>query len=198
MKINDYLKNYLNSSSQKDHSILVKNLSLEIFNQIKNFFDIKMYDNPNDIKLLGYGALLHDIGVNLEKNMNKPHNKIARDLILKNGVDNLNEREILIVANIVRYHRKKAPDTKHKYFNILTDDEKRKTTVFSSIVRLADALDSEHFSIINNVNAEFDTITRILTLKTGINIMLNIELKDVLDKKKIMFEKTFNVKVSIK
>ncbi len=197
MEFEDFIKNYLRQSSQIDHGMFVKKLSLKLFHKLKEFFpELNELDNKEDIKLLEYGAALHDIGVCFEKKLDRAHHKIGRDLILENGIAGLDDVSNLIVANIVRYHRKSMPDIqKHKYYRMLNNDKRKVVCIFSSLVRLADALDYNHFNMVDDFELKYDKTSRILTIILSINIMLNIGFKELLEKKKELLEKTLNIKV---
>lgn len=196
MELEDFIKNYLSQSSLKDHSKVVCNLSLKLFHKLKEYFpELKEFCSKENLKLLEYGAILHDIGVMFEKKMDRSHHKIGRDLILENKISGLNDRENLIVANIVRYHRRALPACAHKYYEMLNNKEKRMVDIFSSIVRLSDALDYNHFNLIDDFSLQYDENERILTLYLSINIMLNIGFEEILNKKKEFLEKTLNIKV---
>ena len=197
MDLEDFIKNYLWQNSNKSHSKLVCNLSIKLFNKLKIFFpELKEFDNKEDLKLLEYGAMLHDIGVVFEKKTGRPHHKIGRDLILENKISGFEFSSNLIVANIVRYHRRALPDcNKHKYYKMLNNKERRMTDIFASIVRLSDALDYNHIDMIDDFTVKYDESSRILTLFLSVNIMLNIGFKEILNKKKDFLEKTLDIKV---
>ena len=197
MDINGFKKNYMTQASCLEHSKLVSNLSVKFFKKLLNFFPfLKEYDNDYDLTLLKYGALLHDIGAAFEKKFDRGHHKIGRDLILENKITGLDEVGNLIVANIVRYHRKSLPDIKkHRYYEMLNEKDRRKTDVFASIVRLVDAFDYNHFNIIEDIGVKYEKPENFLTLTLGINIMLNIGYVEVLNKKKRFFEKVFDTEV---
>ncbi len=197
MEFEDFLKNYLWQNSSLDHSKTVAQLSLKLFHKLKGFFsELKEFDNIENLKLLQYGAALHDIGAVFEKKTGKSHHKIGRDLILENKISGLDDASNLIVANIVRYHRRALPDIhKHKYYKMLNNNQRKKVDIFSSIVRLSDALDYNHFNMIDDFELKFDTKSRILTIVLSINIMLNIGFIELLDKKKDFLEKTLDIKV---
>ncbi len=197
MELEEFIKNYLWQNSLKSHSKHVCKLSLKLFHKLKDFFpELKEFNNKEDLKLLEYGAMLHDIGVVFEKKMDKAHHKIGRDLILENKISGLEFSSNLIVANIVRYHRRALPDcNKHKYYKMLNNKERRIVDIFASIVRLSDALDYNHFDMVDEFDIKYDENSRILTLFLSVNIMLNIGFKEILDKKKEFLEKTLNIKV---
>ena len=200
MDINEFKKNYLSSAQTLEHSELSAKLSMKFFKELLRFFpEIKVFNNPQDLTLLKYGAMLHDIGVMFEKNKKnppKPHHKIGRDLILENKISGLDEAQNLVVANIVRYHRKSLPDeNQHKCYKMLSKNDRKKTDVFASIVRLIDAFDYNHFNMVDDFSLDFDRNQRILTIDLGVNIMLNIGQGAALSKKKQFLEKVFDIEV---
>lgn len=197
MNLDDFKKNYLAENNLLEHSELVSNLSLKLFKELLRFFpNLKKYNNKTDLTLLHYGAILHDIGVIFEKNINKGHHKIGRDLILENKISDLDEVSNLIVANIVRYHRKALPDAKeHHYYNILSPDDRRKVDIFASIVRICDAIDFNHLNMVDELFVKYDESLSILTINIPINIMLNIGYDKSLKRKKDFLEKTLGVEV---
>lgn len=200
MELNEFKKNYITQNSKAEHSKLVSSLSLKIFYKlIPLFSNLEEYNNEHDLNLLKCGAYLHDIGVIFEKKSGKGHHKIGRDLILENKIAGLNENDNLIVANIVRYHRKSLPDeNRHKYYKMLSPKDRKKTDVFSSIVRLADGIDYNHFNMVDDIEIEYDSNENFLTLHLNVNIMLNIGYVEILNKKKKFFEKVFNTEVLFK
>lgn len=200
MDFSDYKKNYLTGGKLSEHSKLVSKLSLKLFEELKGFFPwVREYDNKQDLMLLEYGAYLHDIGVIFEKKQGRGHHKIGRDLILENKISNLSERENLIVANIIRYHRKSLPSlVKHACYRELTDEERKKTNLFAAIVRLADALDYRHFNLADDFETDYDEKSNVLTITLSINIMLNVGFKGALKKKKKLLEKVLGTKVLIR
>ncbi|MCX4275654.1 MAG: HD domain-containing protein [Candidatus Gastranaerophilales bacterium] len=183
--------------SKEEHAETVASLTLKFFKKILNVFpDLKKYDNNDDLLLLKYGAYLHDIGVIFEKKLGRGHHKIGRDLILENKISGLDETSNLIVANIVRYHRKSLPNIlKHETYALLGEADRKKTDVFASIVRLMDAVDYNHFNMVDDMEILYEETENILTLTLGVNIMLNVGYVEVLDKKKKFFEKVFKTEV---
>lgn len=199
MNLADFKKNYLTDRTLLEHSMLVTKLSLKLFLKLVKFFpEFRKYNNKADLMLLEYGALLHDIGVILEKKLGRGHHKIGRDLILENKISNLDEPGNIIVANIVRYHRRALPDIeRHKIYRNLDIECKNKVDIFGAIVRFSDALDYNHFNLLEDFNAEYDEKNNILTISLGVNIMLNIGYREALNKKKDFLEKVLNAEVCI-
>jgi exopolyphosphatase/guanosine-5'-triphosphate,3'-diphosphate pyrophosphatase len=141
--------------------------------------------------------MLHDIGTFLKSD--KPHNKRGAKIILENKIDGLDNNQNLIVANIVRFHRGSAPKKdKQKIFSELDKESRRIVKIFSSIVRIADALDWGHLSFCENIHLTYDNCREALTMSVNSNIILNVGFNEVFEKKKKLFEKIFEAKLSIK
>jgi putative phosphoesterase len=96
-------------------------------------------------------AVLHDIG--LSEGASSHHKKSMR-LILDDTELILPSEERRIVASIVRYHRKGFPKQKHFNLASLSRATVRKITILSSFLRVADALDYSHRSLVESVNVK--------------------------------------------
>lgn len=200
MRFEEYIKNYITSKKGIEHAYFVKNTSLKIFKDLKKILpDNTLLNFENSEKLITYCALLHDIG-NFFTGLNslKPHNKTGAKLVLENGIEDLKENELKIVAASIRYHRGSKPkEARHRLYSSLAKADRNKVLVISSLIRLADALDRGHMQTAENIVFKYDFDTRTLTLNTDINIMFNKGIKQVFDKKKTLFEDVFKVKVCL-
>ncbi len=206
MKIEDYFENCCTTASKgsfkdlKEHSTHVKDLTERFYRELVrlNFFgkkDKELLEKNVDLLLLG--AQLHDIGTFSKRH--KPHNKTGAKIILENKIDGLNDTQNLIVANIVRFHRGKIPKSgKQKIFKKLDKDAQKTARIFSSMVRVADALDWGHCSFCEDIHLTYDNLFRALTINVNSNIILNVGFNEVFAKKKKFFEKLFKVKLSAK
>ena len=120
MRLEDYTKNYITSKQGLKHACFVRDLSLKIFQDLKNALpNNTLLDFENSEKLISCASLLHDIG-NFFTGLNalKPHNKTGAQLVLQNGIENLDENELKIVEASIRYHRgSKTKENKHKLFS---------------------------------------------------------------------------------
>ena len=199
MKVEEYLKNYLNSKNGLAHAKHVEEISLKIYTDFRNIFPKNdLLDFKNAQKLISYSALLHDIGTFLSPSLLKPHNKVGSKLVMENKIDDLSEKETEIVALCIRYHRGSKPKKNHRKFNVL--DEKSKNTIkaISSILRLADALDGMHLQNVENIVLTYDFDESILTLQAQTGIINSRGIKGVFDKKKALFEDFFKLKICLK
>jgi exopolyphosphatase/pppGpp-phosphohydrolase len=100
-------------------------------------------------RLLLLASLLHDTGWSVPS---RPHHKASMDLILADTTIPLTPVDRQVVALIARYHRKADPDPSHSSFAKITDEEKRQVRWSAGILRLADALDSQHKSAVQELS----------------------------------------------
>jgi len=172
----------------ESHGMHVAQLSFSIFDQIKDIIN----PEPNDRNILIAAGILHDIGTFISY---KGHHKHSLYLILQSEIPGLNEREIMMTANVARYHRKSEPLMRHEYFACLTPGEQKRVTRLASILRIADALDREHIQNVKKVLISLKNPNLLLTLEA--NSDTHIEEWAIKNKKKL-FEKEFGLKVIIR
>jgi exopolyphosphatase/guanosine-5'-triphosphate,3'-diphosphate pyrophosphatase len=63
------------------------------------------------------------------------------------------DREIELIAQVARYHRKSAPKKKHAEFAALGKDDQRRVRVLAGILRVAVGLDRNHAGRVAAVTA---------------------------------------------
>jgi len=121
----------------RNHAEIVSDYALQLFDALLDVHGL----GDRERLLLEVAALLHDIGyfVNISK-----HHKHSYYLISESDLGALSPRDILIVANVARYHRKSFPKEQHENFGILPQKERETILKLASILRIANALDAEH------------------------------------------------------
>ena len=95
-------------------------------------------------------ATLHDIGIFIG---HKKHHKHSLYIISQSEVPEFTQREIDIIANVARYHRKGVPAVHHDTFTRLASEDRERVVKLASILRIADALDREHLQAVRAVKA---------------------------------------------
>ncbi len=101
-------------------------------------------------ELLGYAAFLHDIGDFISFNNHHLHSHyIIRNAELL-GFD---QREIVIMADLARFHRKKIPRKKDPDLDDLDEHSQKIVILLSALLRLAESLDRSHTGLVRQ--AEF-------------------------------------------
>ncbi len=107
------------------------------------FDDLKTEQRMNDTHrlYLQVAALLHDIGSFVS---GRGHHKHSQYLITASGLFGLRQRELDIIGNIARYHRRSLPQRSHTGFVSLDRDERMIVSKLAAILRVANSLDKEH------------------------------------------------------
>jgi exopolyphosphatase/guanosine-5'-triphosphate,3'-diphosphate pyrophosphatase len=128
------------------HAQQVCRLALALFQQLQAHHGL----DADDHRILMVAALLHDIGSYISY---KKHHKHALYLIAQSELPGFSAEEMLMAANIARYHRKNSPQPTHQQFARLTKSQRRRVTKLSSLLRIADALDRDHAQSIRRLKA---------------------------------------------
>jgi len=173
------------------HSLQVQKIALKIFDELQ-----PVHNLDEDAKeLLKYAAILHDIGYYISA---VRHHKYSYFIIRNANLVGFTEKEIEIIANIARYHRKATPKEKHSNFAQLTEEEKRKVQILSAILRLSDGLEKTHSALINDIkvipeggNNSFVMILRYLTYPPETELW-------AAEKRKKIIEKLLDIKIQLK
>lgn len=141
--------------------------------------------------VLEVAALLHDIGqfVNVSD-----HHKHTHYLLMATPVIGLNTRQMAVVANVARYHRKSLPKPQHESFAMLPAKERSVVSRLAALLRLADAMDNEHASKVTDFTLDFRKARVVLHLKGEGDLLLE---KWALAKKSAMFDEVFGVKLTV-
>ncbi|HYS61082.1 MAG TPA: HD domain-containing protein, partial [Gemmatimonadales bacterium] len=130
--------------SNERHCEQVARLAVEIFEALRDAYALP----PAGADMLRAAALLHDIGylINHER-----HHKHAYHLILHGDLRGFSAREIELIANVARYHRRAFPKKSHTNFARLDRGERRLVRRLAGILRVADGLDRTHGQVITRV-----------------------------------------------
>jgi exopolyphosphatase / guanosine-5'-triphosphate,3'-diphosphate pyrophosphatase len=128
------------------HARTVTSLVLELFDSAKE----QGLDNlgDNDRELLEYATFLHDIGSFISYTNHHAHSYY----IIKNSeLLGFDQKEITFMANIARFHRKKAPRNKDPEIMDLDTRERDLLRILTTFIRLGESLDRSHTALIQHV-----------------------------------------------
>jgi exopolyphosphatase/guanosine-5'-triphosphate,3'-diphosphate pyrophosphatase len=169
------------------HGNTVAKLATQIFDQTKAFHSL----DTEARLILEVAALLHDIGhyVNVSN-----HHKHGFYLIQSSPLIGLSQLQMDMVANLARYHRKSPPRMQHKPYEELAPKNRLTISKLAAILRLADALDHEHASTVENVEVEFKRPRFTFRLKGKGDMLLE---KWALVNKRDLFESVFDANVVV-
>ncbi len=171
----------------ENHAVHVASMGLSLFDQLSELHQL----GTDERKILHAAAILHDIGQYISY---KGHHKHSLYLISHSELPNFTSREMDLVANVARYHRKSPPARHHTTYTRLSEPDQERVRKLASILRLADALDREHVQRVEDLRVEFDDAEVRLTLSGSSDLLLAAWS---LQRKSQMFTDTFGRKVRL-
>ena len=161
-------------------------LAVNLFDRLQGLHRL-----PRDYReLLEYAAMLHDIGWHIG---HSGHHKHSLYLIKNGELDGFSPREIELIANTARYHRRSAPKKSHPDYMALPPSDRRIVDSLSSILRIAEGLDRGHYANVRDL--------RVIRRKGMVSIILRTEFDPELElwaarHKSGCFENIFGVRVN--
>lgn len=126
------------------HSHQVARLALRLFDELRTVHGL----GPQQRLWLQYAALLHDSGMIEGK---RGHHKASLRIILDSPILPFGKTERRIIGSVARYHRGALPRERHRQFARLKPATRRVVRVLAAILRLANALDHSHQSVVQDV-----------------------------------------------
>jgi exopolyphosphatase/guanosine-5'-triphosphate,3'-diphosphate pyrophosphatase len=128
------------------HARTVTSLVLELFDsarvlELHNFGDYER-------ELLEYATFLHDIGSFISYTNHQAHSYY---IIRNSELLGFDQKEIAFMANIARFHRKKAPRKKDPEIMELESRERDALRILTTFIRLSESLDRSHTALIQHV-----------------------------------------------
>ncbi len=124
---------------EEDHAAAVQRITLSLFDSAKScgLHSYGMWERD----LLMRAAWLHDAGDFLSF---AGHHQHGEYIIRNTELLGFDQREILIMAKIVRYHRKKLPGRKDPEFGELRPQDRDRVRVMAECLRIAELLCRSH------------------------------------------------------
>jgi exopolyphosphatase / guanosine-5'-triphosphate,3'-diphosphate pyrophosphatase len=110
-------------------------LALQLFDGLRGEHGL----DDADRDLLEAAGLLHNVGLFISHAAHHRHSYY----VIRNTdqLDGFTDREIELIAQIARYHRKSQPKSSHDEFTALTDHDRRRVELLAGILRVGIALD---------------------------------------------------------
>lgn len=139
---------------ERDHSEHVAMLARSLFDQLLAQSDIipGLGTDAGERVLLEAAAVLHDIGIMVSY---EQHHKHSWTIIRHATLPGLSPRQIELIAQIARYHRKGTPEKAHRPFAALGDRDQALVSRLASLLRVADGLDRAHAQHTRGVHVRF-------------------------------------------
>lgn len=170
------------------HAHHVVNLATRIFDGLADVHGL----GEGDRDLLAAASLLHDTGYLIG---HSKHHKHAYHLIMHADLPGYSAREVEIIANVARYHRRAFPRRKHANFARLEPADQRRVRMLAGMLRLADGLDRTHAQTVSDVAVRPDGGAVLLTVEAESDP--RVEIWDALRKKEL-FEEVYGLRVDIR
>ena len=120
--------------------------------------------------LLEVAALLHEIGAFVS---GRAHHKHSYYLIANSEILGLTQDELIMVANIARYHRRSRPKPSHVDYMSMSREARMVVNKLAALLRVADALDVSRTQSIRDFRCRIDNNNGFaITLPAGLDLIL--------------------------
>ncbi len=141
------------------HAAKVRELSLSLFDQLAILHGYGSWER----ELLGHAALLHDIGLAVGY---YDHHRHGAYLLLNMALPGFSHREQVILAYLVRYHRKGDIDTSELQVVLEADDPVRIARL-AALLRLAEYLERRKDQVVQSLRVEISDSVRVIARTNG-------------------------------
>jgi putative phosphoesterase len=165
----------------ESHAEQVRRLALAVFKKTKGLHSL----GAEERYWLECAAILHEIGLSKGR---KGYHKRSLGLILNDSDFPFTQKERLVIGSVVRYLRRALPNEKQFNFKRLNKREQQRVRILSSMLRIADALDESHRSVVTKMRMRrFPNRIVLECLTSGQH---NVEDQSI-RKRKDLFEEVF-------
>lgn len=108
----------------------IADLALQLFEQMRSLHQLGSLEKG----VLEYAALLHDIGQYLSF---KSYHKSSRYVLKREDPRGFTDEEMILIGQVIRYHRKARPKKKHGQFRRLSKQQQQVVWVLAGLLRIA-------------------------------------------------------------
>jgi exopolyphosphatase/guanosine-5'-triphosphate,3'-diphosphate pyrophosphatase len=172
-----------------EHAEHVTRLALALFDQLRPIHEM----GPDARLALELGAVLHDVGHFVH---NKSHHRHGEYLIRNGQVPGLRGWRRDMVAALVRYHNcKSEPQLEHASYASLDGARRRQVRLLTSLLRIAEKLESEHAQRIAGVDIQIAGRRAIFQIRASEGTRLDLA---GLARKADLFEKEFHLRAEFR
>jgi exopolyphosphatase/guanosine-5'-triphosphate,3'-diphosphate pyrophosphatase len=169
----------------EQHAEQVVRLALSLFDQLR-----PLHEMGAELRLvLEVAALLHDVG---DAVSHKSHHRHGEYLIRNGEIPGLRGWRCDMVAALVRYHNSKSePEIEHASYAALDGQRRRQARLLTSLLRIAEKLESEHQQRIAGVDVQIEGRKAIFQIRAAEGTRLDVV---GLERKADLFEREFHLK----
>jgi exopolyphosphatase/guanosine-5'-triphosphate,3'-diphosphate pyrophosphatase len=120
--------------------------------------------------LLEVAAMLHEIGTFVSS---RAHHKHSYYLIANSEILGLTQDELVMVANVARYHRRSRPKPSHPDYMSLSREARMIVSKLAAILRVADGLDVSRTQSIRDFRCRIDNNNGfVISVPAGLDLIL--------------------------
>jgi exopolyphosphatase/guanosine-5'-triphosphate,3'-diphosphate pyrophosphatase len=128
-----------------EHAERSRTLALDLFDATAELHGL----GGESRELLAAAALLANVGLAISHERHHLHSYyVIRHAEHLRG---FTEREVELIAQVARYHRKSVPKAKHEVFAALSTPDQRSVRTLAGILRIAIALDRTHSGVVHGI-----------------------------------------------
>ena len=131
----------------RDHAGQVRDHALTMFDALAEEHGL----GSRQRRIMSVAALLHDIGQYIDL---RAHHKHSQYLIQNSRLFGIGHRDLLLSAQVARYHRRALPSPSHPDFARLERSDRLLVSKLAAILRVADALDVAHSKRVRKMKAQ--------------------------------------------
>ncbi|HKV03624.1 MAG TPA: HD domain-containing protein [Candidatus Acidoferrales bacterium] len=167
------------------HAEQVARLALSLFDQLRPLHEMGLEARL----ILEIAALLHDVGQFVHR---KSHHRHGEYLVRNGEVPGLRGWRREMVAALVRYHNcKSEPQVEHASYASLDGAQRRQARLLTSLLRIAEKLESEHAQRVSDVDVQIAGRRAIFQIRAAEGTRLDLA---GLERKSDLFQKEFHLK----
>lgn len=153
-----------------EHSEEIARHALVLFDELQPLLDLGDEARP----LLEAAALLCNVGAFISHSGHHKHSYY----VIRNSehLAGFTDREIELIAQVARYHRKSAPKSKHEEWRSLRRPDRDLVVGLAAVLRVAIGLDRSHRARVERASATWDDDTVVLCLHPAGEEGIDLEL----------------------
>lgn len=152
------------------HSEETARHALDLFDGLRDLLDLDDEARP----LLEAAALLCNVGAFISHSGHHKHSYY----VIRNSehLAGFTDREIELIAQVARYHRKSSPKSKHEEWRALRRDDRELVVRLAAVLRIAISLDRSHRKRVASTSVDWDDDTLTVRLVPAGEAPVDLEL----------------------
>ncbi|MEO8162276.1 MAG: Ppx/GppA phosphatase family protein [Ilumatobacteraceae bacterium] len=166
-----------------EHAEHVARLSCQLFDKLHQLLDIEISNR----RLLEAAALLANVGVVISHSKHHLHTYYV---VRNSELVGLSDREIEIIAQIARYHRKGSPKLEHAEFAALSAGDQHIVRGLAGLLRVAIGLDRTQDGRVNKITVNTSAKELEISIKTTSNQDAELNVYAANERKGLLSEVT--------